>query len=287
MTAIQYPAYRDYVANRVEVNDAMVALLAASRLAAHTLQLTAGSRATLGQLFPAVEHIERLNLRSDTARDLLHNADHHIASVALPYALATHEEFVMAMLAFLKDEGRTLVTDGKPVKPWNMHTVLFDTCGVVEPEEWMQSFHVIREMRNCIIHQGGGVSDHLKGSIAQMGLAARSGWERLNLGQAPEALDDGGRLVLTAEHFITAFAVTKRLGREINAVLRAELDRASWAQVAVKDFMSVTARVRNSSGWRRSLVGHARQYYAEASLAEADLEAAARDLGAWTLPRWS
>ncbi|MGV1009493.1 MAG: hypothetical protein ACOYBY_12895 [Dermatophilaceae bacterium] len=102
----------------------MAALLVGSRLAAHTLSLTAGSTATLGQLFPAVDHIERFDMRSDVARDFLNNADHHIASVAVPYALATHEDFVKEMLALLKAEGRTLITHGKRVKAWNMHVTI-------------------------------------------------------------------------------------------------------------------------------------------------------------------
>lgn len=105
MPEILFRDYREYAASRVEVNNAMMALLAGSRLAAHTLSLTAGSNATLGQLFPAVEHIDRLNLRSDSARQLLQDADHHIASVAIPYALATHEDFVTDMLALVEGEG--------------------------------------------------------------------------------------------------------------------------------------------------------------------------------------
>ena len=265
----------------------MAALLAGSRLAAHTLSLTAGSTATLAQLFPAVPHIDRFNLRSDAARALLDNADHHIASVAVPYALATHEDFVMAMLDFLKAEGRTLVSHGKPVKAWNMHTVLFETCGVVELADWMQSFHVLREMRNCITHEGGGASQKLRDTIADMGADSRSGWERMNQGLAPETIEANGRLVLSAEHVFLAFAVTKRLGREINAALGKELGAEVWARAAVADYNAITAKVKNSSAWRRSLVGYVRQNYAASGVTEAGLEAAARHLGLWTLPKWN
>ena len=71
---ILFPEYRAYVASRIEVNNAMMALLAGSRLAAHTLTLTVGSTATLSQLFPAVEHVGRFDLRSDSARQLLNDA---------------------------------------------------------------------------------------------------------------------------------------------------------------------------------------------------------------------
>jgi hypothetical protein len=285
---IHYPSYRTYVDTRVKANDAMMALLAGSRLAAHTLQLTEGSTATIASVFPAVEHIRRFDLRSDVARDLLRNADYHLASVAVPYALATHEDFVTSTLTRLKDDfGRTLQKQGKSIKAWNMHTVLFDTCGFQEPTEWMQSFHVLREMRNCITHEGGGVSDALRDQIAAMGSAARTGWANMNQGIVPENMEVSGRLALTAEHIFTAFAVTKRLGREINAALEQELTSAEWARIAVEDWVSVTSKVKNSSSWRRGLIGYVRQNYAQANISEADLEAAARHLGAWAPAKWS
>jgi hypothetical protein len=287
MVEVLFPAYRAYDASRVEVNDAMAALLVGSRLAAHTLSLTTGSMATLGELFPAVEHIERFNMRSDVARSLLNNADHHIASVAVPYALATHEDFVMEMLSFLKQEGRMLQSHGRPIRAWNMHGVLFETCGESEPAEWVQSFHVLREMRNSITHAGGLVSQKLRDAIAGMGTDARSGWARLNLGKNPEDMEDAsGKLALTAEHVFTAFAVTKRLGRETNALLAREFDGLTWARVAVEDYNSVTSKLKNSSSWRRSLIGYVRQYYSASAISGTDLEAAARQLGAWTLPVW-
>src|SRR5690606_22350707 len=101
LSEAKYRAYRDYVDSRVEVDNAMMALLAGSRLASNTLQLTGGSKRTLAELFPAVEHIERFNLRNDSARELLLDADRHLTSVALPYALATHEDFVVSSLATL------------------------------------------------------------------------------------------------------------------------------------------------------------------------------------------
>lgn len=287
MVEIFYRQYRDYVASRIEVNDAMIALLAGSRLAAHTLQLTVGSTATLGQLFPAVEHMGRFNLRSDSARQLLNNADRHVASVAIPYALATHEGFVIEALRFLQDEGRTLVDHGKEVRAWNMHEVLFDTCSYAAPIDRLQAFHVLREARNCIIHAAGAVQQRLIERIAEMGPEARAGWERLNPNACPEDLVLDGRLALTTEHVVSAFAVTKRLGRDVNAALAQELESATWARVAVEDFAIETTKTRNSSSWRRSVLGYVRQHYAQAAVTEDEVERAARDVGVWTSKRWA
>lgn len=287
MAEVLYPEYRAYVDSRVDVNDAMTALLAGSRLAAHTLQLTEGSTHTLREVFPSVEHIRRFNLRSDEARGYLLDADHHLASVALPYALATHEDFVSRTLELLKDHDRVLATGGKPIRAWNMHTIFFDTCNSPEPSEWMQSFHVLRELRNCVTHAGGGVSERLIEAITDMGDDARDGWSRINLGAAPEGLTDGGRVRLTAELIFTAFAVTKQIGRAINVTLSSTFTAAEWARIIVNDFAGQTRKPRNSSGWRRALIGYARQYYAPLSVEESALEGAARELGEWTRARWS
>ena len=286
MAEIQFPAYRDYYANRVKVNDAMTALLVGSRLAGHTLSLTAGSTATLGQLFPAVEHIERFNLRSDLARDFLSHADHHIASVAIPYALATHEDFVMGVLKLLQSQGKTLLRHVKSARAWNMHAMLFEACGKPQPES-IESFHVLREMRNCITHAGGGVDQGLRDAMVDMGSAARSGWADINLGAAPEDIEDAdGQLALTAELVFTAFAVTKRLGREINAALGQALDGLAWARMAVEDYDGQSTKPRNSAAWRRALVGYVRHHYTAAQISERDLETAARQLNRWTVATW-
>lgn len=283
MAEILFHKYRTYVASRVEVNDAMSALLASSRLAENSLAAVPPDM-LLTEKFPTVEHIERFNVTADRARAHFLGADHHLASVAVPYALATHENFVMEMLNLLKDEGRTLTTNR--LRAWNMQTVLFESCGEQEPLSWMESFHVLREMRNCITHAGAAAGDNLAKAIADMGPDARAGWTELT-GQPPESVEDDGRLVLTAQHIFTAFAVTNRLGREINALLRREFDRATWSRFAVEDHDQHTSAPRNSSNWRRKALGFVRQNYAALEIEEDDIESAARNLGMWTLSQWA
>jgi hypothetical protein len=287
MAEIHFDKYRSYISSRIEVNDAMVALLAGSQLAAHTLQLTVGSKAPLSEIFPAVAHIKRFNLRSDSARSLLSNADHHVASVALPYALATHEEFVLATIELLRSRGTAIIDHNKQVRAWNMHAVLFDSCGATEPPETMEQFHTLREIRNSIIHDGGTVGTRLPATVTSMGTAARASWAVINQGDAPErVIGSDGRLRLTAEHVLTAFAITKRIGRSINAALASHFDAETWARLAVEDFNAETTKQRNSSQWRRSLLGFIRMHYSEIRLSEQVVEQAARHVGAWTTKEW-
>lgn len=286
MSEVLYPRYRAYIENRVELNDAIMALLAGSRLAGHTLSLTVGSEATLSELFPAVQHIRRFNLRSDVARELLNNADHYFASLALPYTLAVHEDFVMSTLDWLAQEGVQVTENGKPlrswgrIRAWNMHEILFESLGEFPPEEWLQSFHVLRETRNCIIHAGGVIDDKLRGAIKEMGSNARSGWKSISLG-TPEDIEKEAKVLLTAEHIFLVLAVTKHLGREINRHLQIRLGKPAWARIVVKDFQASTSKVPHSSSWRRALIGYARHRYGGIGLSAAQLEAAARAAGLW------
>ncbi|MFJ8919847.1 hypothetical protein ACIREK_10250 [Streptomyces sp. NPDC102415] len=285
MGELLYSEYREYFRTRVEVNNAMMALLAGSRLAGHTLQLTAGSQRTLAELFPAVEHIGRFNLRSDEARSLLRNADHHLTSVALPYALATHEDFVMSSIEFLRNEGFAIKKGGKAVKAWNMHSVLFNSAGSAIPHDLLQSFDLLREMRNSTIHAGGKLQPNLLKSVSAMGASSTAEWQRLN-SQAPSDVIASGQVSLNASHIFTAFAVTKSLARRINTSLRSAIPKSSWARIAVEDYQEITSKTKNSSSWRRSLIGYVRLNYSPANLTETDLEQAARQLNYWTLNAW-
>lgn len=284
MPEMKYPEYRNYVENRVVANDAMMALLAGSRLGSHTLQLTTGSNRTLAELFPAVEHIERFNLRSDAARSLLQDADHHLASVAVPYALATHEEFVISSIDFLKKEGIKIRGGGQP-KAWNMHEIIFNSTGYTAPNDWLGCFHVLREMRNCGIHAGGRVQQRLIDRVNMISSGSRAIWYKLTQ-QDPFDLTKANRMTLLAEHVFAAFAVTKRLGREINTAFSQAVPIPSWARIATEDYQSVSSKHKNSTNWRRALIGYTRQFYKPANLTEKDLETAARALGFWTLKDW-
>jgi hypothetical protein len=97
----------------------MMALLAGSRLAAHTLQLTAGSLRLLPEMFPAVPDIRMFNLRTEVARELLLDADSHLGAVAVPYALAVHEDFMISVIEVLKAEGVKVITGHKAIRAHN------------------------------------------------------------------------------------------------------------------------------------------------------------------------
>src|SRR5687768_13620496 len=164
---VDFPGFRRYEAIRQEANNAMMALLAGSKLAAHTLQLTAGSKGLLPEIFPGVEHIRYFNLRTDSATALLLDTGHHLGAVAVPYALAVHEDFVMTTLGLLGQLGYAHKAPGDSrdtynrVSAWNMHEAVYLTLDSPAPVrgacDELEHFHLLREKRNSHIHNGGAV----------------------------------------------------------------------------------------------------------------------------------
>jgi len=283
---VKFRNYREHVATRVAANNSMIALLAGARLASHTLQLTIGSAQLLPAMFPSVKDIDRFNLVPDNARLLLDDADSSLATVAVPFALSIHEDFVVGMLTLLSDFGVPIVPQGTNISAGSMHKLFFTSTGQTSPTSNLELFHVIREMRNSQIHSGGVASSRLKGKIQSLSLPARSSWLRLTGQSYTDILDSDDRVVFTMGHMIASFAIVKQLGRDVNNALALFLTKSQWAEIAVADFAVDTAQPRNSPGWKRSLTGFARFNYGRISLSDTDLENASRTGGFWTAHNW-
>lgn len=271
---------------RVVTNNAMIALLAGSRLASHTLQLTSGSDQLLPTIFPSVANIDRFNLVTERAKALLDDADSHVAAVSVPYALSVHEDFVMVVIDMLRARGSLAEVPGKrKLGPATMHETVFKATGYVAPADSLEVFHILREMRNSQIHEGGRANVRLVRSIAHASVEASALWTKIT-GQSVSDVVSNGRVEFVLEHMFLVFAIAKALAREINFALQAHWTSDEWAMLLVRDYSAITTNTRNSSSWRRSLIGYARLEYGALSLAEASIEAAARERGEWTAHAW-
>lgn len=255
MREIKYPKYKKFVDQRVEANNAMMALLAGSQLALHTLQLTEGSTQTLKNVFPAVNHIERFDLRTSDARELLGDVEYHLSSVAVPYALATHEAYVMDLLKDLKNWGYS-IPSGK-TDASNMHEKVFQALGASLPTVELETFHLLRLTRNGIIHRQGEAPPSLLQKISTLSTDATQRWENRNQGNLPSTLvSSSGRLHLSAETAFTAFASSKELGRKINQALGSHLSDEIWVKIIVEGFGKESSRTKNSAQWKSGLIGY-------------------------------
>lgn len=286
MSEINFAQYRDYVRARTDANNAMIALLAGSRLAAHNLQLHSGSPHQLPGLFPAVEDIDRFNLLPDRASELLLDADAHLAAVAIPYALAVYEAFVKDAATMLADAGFKVSQKSGSLNAGQMHSTLFAAADEPEPADVIGLFHVLRCVRNAQIHQAGQVTNEVCASLSSLTAGQRERWEQLTMGPVDNIID-GDMLRFTIGHLIAAFAVTKEAARRINKMLGRKIGRETWAKIATLDFAETAKHPQNSTQWKRGLVGFARFHYLGGlNLKEDELERAARVLKLWTASSW-
>lgn len=283
MTEVKFPLYRRFSAARISANNSMLALLAGSRLASHTLQLNLGSERLLPEIYPGVADIDRFNLVTGSARDLLNGADASLAAVAIPYALAVHEDFVVSAIDEVKTRGTTIPRVGRGVNAGTMHETLFLALGTQEPAPYLEFFHVVREMRNSHVHEGGIPNARLIERLGALSAAAVSQWTRIAL-QQPSAIVHEGHIVFTLGHLIMAFAVIKQLARDVNTALLTHWSRSEWLTIAVSDYGTVAGSHHNSSGWRRGIAGFMRMNYAALGFSSIELEAESRRLELWTHP---
>lgn len=293
---VEFPDFRQYEETRQEANNAMMALLAGSKLAAHTLQLTSGSRQLLPDIFPGVEHISYFNLRTDAATELLLDTGHHLGAVAVPYALAVHEDFVMTVLELLNTLGRVRSAPGNSndptrnrVKAWNMHEAVFMTLGQPVPargsaEVALEHFHLLREMRNTHIHSGGLISSELRDQVTAISVPAQAAWDRIAR-RTPADVIAMPRLRFTTFDIFAAFGTTKALGRTINTLLRDGLTATEWADICRSDYSTLSSKAAGSDQWIRGLLGHGTAFYGTTSMTQTDLLNAAIAAGQWAAGR--
>lgn len=285
MHEVKFAQYRDYCANRVLVNNAMTALLAASKLSGHTLADEPSSPKTLTELYPGVPHIDRFNMASGRARVLLADADHHVATVAIPYALSTHEVFVMSVIDLLREHAPDFDPSDR-IMAYNMHETIYDYTG--EPTtHWLDMFHVLREMRNSIIHNNGAVNTRLLRQCDNLDELAVEEWKRLNRGKnIADEIKASSALRLSAEQMFTAFAVTKHIGRELNHALAVKLPTRVWARIAIEDYSQQNKKQKNSSSWQRALKGFIGHNYKSAKIQNQEIREAVLDSSHWTCDHW-
>jgi hypothetical protein len=285
MSEILYPYYREYSKNRSDANTSMMALLSGSQLAAHLLQLTNGSAMTLSEIFPAVEHSSRFDLRSDRAREILVDSEHNISTVGIPFVISFHEAYISDCIDFANNHGFSISKNGINVAC--MHQRIFSGLNRAANSEVLEIFQLLRLIRNCLTHSGGNPNENLISSLNQLSSDALELWDTWAKCMPINIIDTEGRLKLNANILFMSFAATKELDRKVNHALGEAISDSEWALVIVEDYQCKSKAIKNSSKWRRGLRGYSRQYYSRLNIRDSDLEAASRHLGYWTAQRWA
>ena len=279
MSIVHFPEYRAYEHDRINASDAIMALLAGSRLAENMLRLTTGSTRLLPEIFPAVPHIKRMNLSTASAQSLLAEAEKHLSAMAVPYALAIHEDFVQTCFGLLIRSGQMTQAEADGAKAYSMHGIFERKVGHRLPQESMEQFHLIRKMRNAVIHAGGMPQPGLIASATSLSPNALSQWTKLTGGHPQVRISAGVPVSFSQGELILALAVTKRISQEMNYLLRDKLVRATWADVALEDFDIEHAALKHVSQKKRKLPGFLNMNYRSLNLSQAELNSAIQRAG--------
>ncbi|MET8571254.1 hypothetical protein [Streptomyces sp. NPDC004783] len=277
MSVVFFSAYRNHENSRIEANNAMMAMLAGSRLAEHMLSLTSGSKRLLPEIFPAVQHVDRMNLRVDSARVLLSEAEKHLSAMAVPYTLALHEDYVVTCLKLLQRASLINSQGVKAASPKNMHQKFEAAAGASLSPISVEQFNFLRLLRNAIIHAGGLPSSDLMDCTTNFTEVGAEHWERLT-GIRPDALvTAGNKITLQQGELVAALAVTKSLADQINVGLQSALPREVWADLLCEEFeMELGDKHKHMNQRLRKLPGYARQHFGVLRFSKQELEKAAQ-----------
>ncbi|OCL36843.1 hypothetical protein BCR15_12950 [Tessaracoccus lapidicaptus] len=239
-------------------------------MASNTLNLTEGSTRTLAEIFPTVEHIDRFNLRSDTARELLAQAEAELCTMGMSYAIALHEDFVKTCLSWLLPLGLVTRSQVREAKTFNIHEKIETASGVSMDIDSLQLFHLTRLMRNCHIHAGGQGSRELERH--GNGLTSRqvAVWESLTK-EPFTPIRQGAYVAVGVGGLIATLAIGKRLSYDVNLCLQSAIPRDKWADMAAAEYFSLGAKKPSHPKALRSVRGYARGRYDALSLTDREL----------------
>lgn len=155
-----------------------------------------------------------------------------------------------------------------------LHTIYAARTGGRFEDDSLARFHVIREMRNMVIHLGGRVDDRLIRCVEKLPPSAEVSWQAL-VGRSPRGLKPGGVVELGVGELFLALAATKNLARQANRMLVSALTTAEWADLIVQDFRDNGPSDAQRPQRRRMLQGWRRFHYGPTTITDADLDDAA------------
>jgi hypothetical protein len=271
MAEVKFPAYRQYLEQRQMVNAAVMALLAGSQLASHALQLTEGSDRTMREIFPKVDHIDRFNLKTDTARDLLNHAETHLSAMAIPYIIAVQEALFGTFERMLCDAGKLATRNPKDRRSpvWAVRDYWKSEDQELDGPSW-SVFELLVALRHDIIHRAGVVGADLTTRAATLGEAEQSLWKRMS-GQPLPVFVEGEKHVLDHADMIVTLAVVKFLAGEGNVIMQSCYPRRNWLTDFADDVRASVNLHGNPHQKLRLARAHARLNYAPLDITDAEI----------------
>jgi hypothetical protein len=274
LALVRYADFRRLHAQRQDANNAMMALLAGSKLAINTLRLADGSTMRQSQMFPRVQHIERFDLKIEDAAQLLDDAETHLAVMAIPYVLALHEDYMLQSASMLVSSRMMSASTLRSLTAKSMHEQFAAASSVTLSANSMLLFHFLRTMRNAHIHQGGICGAELATARSALTATAEAMWFKLAGTPAPHYVI-GDQVSLGQGQLVACLAVTSALTKEVNVALQSVVPTAKWAEMAIADAKVEGIGMTGNPNQRiRALSAFTRRYYDAVAIPDADLRAA-------------
>ena len=267
---VRFAAYRRYKESLVAADDAMMGLLIGARLGEHSLRSSAADPdRRLPDLYGLIPDIQRFNRTVSDAARLLGGAEHHLASMGIPYVLGVHGAFMVEAIDMLRQDGRDEVgrewsvarrIDTREIPLSEIHEYFEERSGVRFPEALLQLFHFARRIRNRIVHFGGNAGSRLQSEYRTLPKQTRDQWVKV-AGRAVTVAADG-KLELAAGELHAALAFTRGLAREANDALAVSLSRHYWLRTIVDDYRRTSPQNFGERDRRvRRIVGYAHTLY--------------------------
>lgn len=265
MTEVMFKHYRDYIQQRIVVNDAVMGLLAGSKLSEQMLSLSEGSKRRLMDIYPAIPHIERFNLPVAKARTVLDDAENLLVALAVPQILALHESLMVDMLSLLNIGSSRL-------QPSNMHEIFEDETGLKFLPEELEMFHLIRLVRNMHIHNAGRAKSNLVEQREKLSSDAARNWEDTT-GEFFPTYKVGELVTLSVAFLVGTLAITKRLATMANEHLQQVVPTSGWAELVSQEWKQEWKNGNKIQQLQR-FRGIARHFYSVVKIPNQELEAA-------------
>ena len=272
MVLVRFAQFIDYENRLTEISNSLMGLLAGSKLASHLLILNEGSTKLLPEVFPKVEHIQRFSLTSEKAREILEEAEVHLGTMGTPYILALHEDFMNVCINFFQ-QGLLGLTSTTSMKLSLQHKHFEKITGMTFSADSIGQLHVIRCMRNCVIHNGGKVNQALLSAISALTSSAVGDWSKL-ASEPFRFMKVGDPFHFGHSEMILTLAITKKLAKETNEILQKKILPIVWADLIVQEMLTVERHLLSRSDILRKVNGYARHNFNALSLSSEELEKA-------------
>ena len=285
---LRFPAYRRYKASLVAANDAMMALLIGARLGEHSLRTSAAAPdRRLPDIYGRIPDIQRVNRTVADAARLLEGAEHHLASMGIPYVLGVHGAFIADAIEMLREDGRddergnwsiSRRADIRQIPLSEIHEYFEERSGRRFPAPLLELFHLTRRIRNRIVHFGGEAGARLRAEYRALPKEMSTAWT--NVAGGPLMIDREGLLELGAGELYATLAFTRGLARSANETLAATLSRSYWLRIIVNDYRVCSPQHFGEKNRRaRRITGYARTLYRPLDVHEDEIRAVLRNEG--------